>query len=151
MSDTKKLEQKINKMASVIAKQQKIIEKLAQCLQGDPLCGIDGKMLDEKDDKKKPAPSPKPAQPKPDTHKAEDALARLPQDLLLALEANAPQLKGSLLVQPQGNSLEVKYNANRVKGGANAVKSMLEQALSGTGYQLGGVVGVMDSTFKANA
>jgi hypothetical protein len=166
MSDTKKLEEKLAKLASIVVKQQKIIQKMAQYdpkyNPGQP--GYDPKfdpmnpsIGDYNPDPEKPAVPPKPApapvpMPKPGQASADDTSYAddFPPDFAAAVEANAPQLKGSMNVNVSGSTVSVKYNSNRVKGGPNAVKSLLQQALAGTGYLVNDVVGVMDPEFKAN-
>lgn len=146
----KKLEAQIKKMASVIKKQQALLNKFAQCLQGDPLCDTDGNILGD-DKKAKPAPQPKPLPKpaKPDQNKA-DAVGMLPADLKAALDIAVPHLKGALNLELDGQTLNVRYNADLVKGGASKVQQALAAALANTGYSVLNCLGEMNPTWRPN-
>jgi hypothetical protein len=161
--DNKKLLQQMAKMASVLKKQQKIIEKLAQShLPGDPLDGDIGDykapsdlLGDKKPAPKPPAPAPKPAPkpvaPKPtvrqptsftrehpDTNAASDGL---PPDLLAALEQGASEFKTALHLEVKGNTVDVGYNTDVVAEKASEVQAKLKAALLPAGYTVTQCIG----------
>ncbi len=158
--DNKKLLQQMAKMASVLKKQQKIIERLAQShLPGDPL---DGEIMGEDhfSDKPKPAPkppapapkpAPKPVAPKPtvrqptsftrehpDTNSAADGL---PADLLAALEQGASDYKTALHLEVKGNTVDVGFNTDVIAEKATEVQSKLKAALLPAGYTVAQCIG----------
>jgi hypothetical protein len=115
--------------------------KLAQCLQGDPLCDdLPPDPLDKKNQKPSPKPSPRPA-PKPapkDANQADDAL---PADIVAALDSSVQGVKGSLRLDVEGKNVTIRYNSDRIKVGPNKVKEVINSALSPLGYQIIGCTG----------
>jgi hypothetical protein len=74
--------------------------------------------------------------------------ANLPEELKHAIDSGAPGLKGSLMMQVHGgNVVDVQYNASRVQGGTEAVKTMLQKAF-GTSYVVGNVLAVNQPDLK---
>lgn len=139
----------IKKLASIVSKQQKIIEKLAQFAP----TGLPGDPLDPTLPGNAPTSMPQPgAHPSASKEKsAPDTKAGgLPGDLKSALDAKAPNLKGSLLVTVNGKSLNIAFNADRVKDRPSDLKNKLNSALSDAGYSVTDIIGHMNPAWKAN-
>lgn len=143
----------IKRLLAVVQKQQKIITKMAQ----DPFShsGLPGDPLDP--DIGSPAPAPKPGgsapKPKPKSAPAPapaPARGALPPDVKSALDvANLPQLKGNTLVTVNGNTLNIAFNADKIKDRPTDLKNKLNSALGGD-FTVGQIIGYNNPNWKPN-
>ena len=92
----------------------------------------------------------------PQGARAPQVAGLLPSNLVAALEAGAPGLKGALNVKINGKSLDISYNADYVKGklglSSNDVKRVLTNAVAPT-YEIVNVIGYTNpdkTTWKPN-
>jgi hypothetical protein len=111
----------VNKLASIVKKQQKLIQKMAESLD----------LVDSND-------------------AAGGPVSNLPADLASALAVGAPTLKGALNLEVKGQTVSVRYNADMVRIGATKVKQAVEAALAGTEYQVVGCIGEFNPQWQPN-
>jgi hypothetical protein len=137
----------IKKLLTIVAKQQRIITKLAQSADPFAASGLPGDPLDPTLPGDKPA-APAAAKPAPASTPAAPAKSGgLDPAIKAKLDsANMPQLKGSLLVTPTGSGLKIDFNADRVKERPTELKAKLEKAVG----PISEIMGHMNPAWKAN-
>jgi hypothetical protein len=143
----------IKKLLTIVAKQQRIITKLAQA--ADPFntpTGQPGDPLDPTiNSPSQTAPRASAPAPEQKAKSAPEAAGGLPAEVKGALDAaRMPALKGALLVTVNGKNLNIAFNADRVKDRPTDLKNKLNAALSNAGYTVTDILGHMNPAWKPN-